>query len=351
MNRLLGLLLGTAALLCLALACVGPSQTRFPHAVHLADQTCEPNGPRGCLSCGSCHQSGSLSASSASTMLLPKPELCSTCHKNTPVDRFDDAATQPSFSQTIHFTHERHLAMPKLLGQCVPCHAGVVHPAGEVSSFPPMEKCFECHEHRRQWDSGQCAPCHDRRDIEGVLPVTFLQHDAAFARNHGRAAALQEKLCSQCHAQSSCDDCHDLTQRLRIERRMPEALERNLIHRGDFLTRHAIEARADSARCARCHDTDSCEDCHLERGVSANRRLAVNPHPPEWLGSFAGGRSFHGTAARRDIMSCAACHDQGPLTNCITCHKPGAYGGNPHPGGFRSARSESATMCRYCHEP
>jgi hypothetical protein len=100
----------------------------------------------------------------------------------------------------------------------------------------------------------------------------------------------------------------------------------------------------------RCHTTDSCEGCHLERGVSANRLDAANPHPAAWVGSFPGDPNFHGRAARRDIAACAACHDQGPATNCIPCHRVGAYGGNPHPSGWRSARSENATMCRYCHE-
>lgn len=332
------------------LACIEEPPVRFPHAVHLADQQCQTKGPEACLSCGSCHQS---SSSNTREMSLPKPELCSSCHKDSGVaiSSQKSAQTQFDFSSTIRFSHQRHLAMPELLGQCVPCHAGVAYATGGASPFPPMEKCFECHEHKSQWDSGRCAPCHDRKDIERVLPVTFLQHDSAFLRKHGALARSQEKVCAQCHTQSDCDDCHDLTQRLRVERRLPEELERNFVHRGDPLASHSIEARAGSASCMRCHDTASCDDCHLERGVSANRRLAESPHPPGWMGSFAGGSNFHGNAARRDIVSCAACHDQGPATNCIECHKPGAYGGNPHPGGWQSARAQDDAMCRYCHEP
>jgi hypothetical protein len=88
----------------------------------------------------------------------------------------------------------------------------------------------------------------------------------------------------------------------------------------------------------------------VARGVSANRVGARNPHPPGWVGSNPNARSFHGREARRDILLCASCHDQGPATNCIRCHKVGGFGGNPHPGGWRSTQSESSTMCRYCHE-
>ena len=57
------------------------------------------------------------------------------------------------------------------------------------------------------------------------------------------------------------------------------------------------------------------------------------------------GRS-HG----RDIVACAGCHEAGPATNCIRCHKVGGYGGNPHPRGWKSARGVDSEMCRYCHE-
>jgi hypothetical protein len=58
-------------------------------------------------------------------------------------------------------------------------------------------------------------------------------------------------------------------------------------------------------------------------------------------------------AARRDISSCAACHDQGPSSNCITCHRVGGTGGNPHPIGWMQHHDQQEihrnTMCLYCH--
>jgi hypothetical protein len=48
-------------------------------------------------------------------------------------------------------------------------------------------------------------------------------------------------------------------------------------------------------------------------------------------------------------VSCASCHEAGPATNCIGCHRVGAHGGNPHPSGWQSTRGADAEMCGYCH--
>jgi predicted CXXCH cytochrome family protein len=338
------LLLG--ALMCVAFACMDQRPAGFPHAVHLASQHCGAPGGPSCLSCASCHKS--LPGNEA--LSLPQASLCVSCHdEGTP--RFRQPTRDPgaAFSRTVHFSHPRHLAMPELRGQCTPCHAGVALGSDKQPRFPPMQQCFSCHEHKAQWERAECGPCHERADVQKVLPETFLRHDEGFSRHHAAAATARGEMCATCHTKAQCDDCHDVNQGLQVERRRPEALEANFQHRGDFMTRHAIEAERDSAQCMRCHTARSCDDCHLARGVSANRKDAANPHPPQWVGSFPGDRNFHGRAARRDIAACAACHDQGPATNCIGCHRVGAYGGNPHPNGWTSARSENSTMCRYCH--
>ncbi|HEY3494988.1 MAG TPA: hypothetical protein VGK73_09895, partial [Polyangiaceae bacterium] len=240
-------------------------------------------------------------------------------------------------------------ALPEIHGQCVPCHAGVVDP--KRPALPPMSQCFGCHEHSEQWERGECAPCHERQDLVRTLPVTFLRHDAAFMRQHGSVAAQKQQalLCQSCHTQAQCLACHDLSQDMSIETRRPEAIESRQFHRGDFMVRHSIEARSEPQRCLSCHAAQTCDSCHSARGVSANVANARNPHPPEWVGSNTASSNFHGPAARRDILSCAGCHEAGPATNCIRCHTVGAYGGNPHPAGWKSSRGMEAEMCRYCH--
>jgi hypothetical protein len=187
--------------------------------------------------------------------------------------------------------------------------------------------------------------------LRRTTPRTFLQHDAAFLRRHGDLSTFEQSLCQTCHTQRDCQACHDVSQGwMMAGLHVPEAFQGPFVHRGDFMSRHSIEARAASARCATCHAPQTCDACHLKSGVSGNALHTRNIHPPGWVGSSAAFTSLHGREARRDLLSCAGCHEQGPATNCIRCHKVGAYGGNPHPHGWDSAREPSAQMCRYCHD-
>jgi hypothetical protein len=320
--------------------------TRFPHEMHLTLATCRTPGAAGCLSCTSCHQRADLGGDHA----RPGTESCEGCHQQ---DLHEVAAVlghEPARpSGEISFDHDFHLALDGLRGQCVPCHAGVVE-AGRPS-LPPMSQCFGCHEHAEEWARGECTPCHTQRDLARTLPVTFLRHDAAFMKNHGSKFAQEQQglLCRACHTESECQTCHDLTQGLTVEARRPERIEAGQVHRGDFMVRHAIEARSQPARCLSCHTESTCDGCHVARGVSANAIDPLNPHPPGWVGNASGSNDFHGTAARRDIVACAGCHEAGPATNCIRCHRVGGFGGNPHPNGWQSARSTGSEMCGYCH--
>lgn len=326
-------------------ACRGPAApARFPHRQHLAGLACGGGGQPACLSCNSCHAPSLPNRE----LKLPQAALCESCHRSDRNQILPVLAVEPErpFGE-IRIDHDRHLALPQINGQCVKCHAGIVR---EGAALPPMSQCFGCHEHQSQWQKGECAPCHEPRDLARTLPQTFLRHDAAFARRgHGTQATLEPQLCASCHTQSSCQTCHDVTQALGLQTRKPEAIDSQQVHRGDFVVRHALEAASQPSRCLSCHEPQTCDSCHRARGVSQAVAGAVNPHPPEWVGSNTRSSNFHGVAARRDIVACAACHDQGPASNCIRCHRVGAYGGNPHPPGFRSSQSLSSEMCRYCH--
>ena len=340
------LVLWVAVVLAAVVACRSESAPpRFPHQVHLAGIPCGAPGKPECLSCVSCHDL----ARHDSGQRLPDAAICDRCHKDAHQSRAILAVAPVRPSGEITIDHDQHLALPEIRGQCVPCHAGVVDP--KRSPLPPMSKCFGCHEHQEQWDKGVCTPCHDPAALRRTLPVTFLRHDNAFLRHHGETMAQspQAQLCQSCHTQAQCQSCHDVTQGLTVEKRRPDAIESGQVHRGDFMVRHAMEARSQPEKCLSCHTVQTCDSCHAARGVSANVANAANPHPPEWIGNNTTSPNYHGVAARRDIVSCAGCHEAGPATNCIRCHKVGAYGGNPHPRGWKSSQSESAEMCRYCH--
>jgi len=76
----------------------------------------------------------------------------------------------------------------------------------------------------------------------------------------------------------------------------------------------------------------------------------ARPHPADWMNPVSPNN--HGLAARRNIVSCAGCHDRGVSSNCVLCHRVGGAGGNPHPGGRprgRESEKNSNKMCRICH--
>ncbi len=341
----LGWLLALGLLVtALLAACADKPAPRFPHLTHLVALDCGAPGQPACLTCNTCH----TPSEPERAYKLPSPSLCQTCHRQPTSGLLSSLTFSPERPYgEIAIDHDRHLAMPGIAGQCVSCHAGVVE-AGKPA-LPPMARCFTCHEHEAQWRRAECGPCHQRSDLKRSLPQSFLRHDVAFLRHHGELDTFDKSLCQSCHTERDCQACHDVTQELTAEARTPERVESSSFHRGDFITRHALEASAAPARCATCHAPETCDSCHVARGVSGNSRGARSPHPPGWVTNSPTIASPHGLEARRDILACASCHDQGPATNCIRCHQVGAYGGNPHPRGWRSTRSPNDQMCRYCH--
>lgn len=340
------------AVLALGGACSKRLLTRFPHQLHLAEIECGKPGKPDCLTCNSCHTGD---PDVAAAWNKPPVAVCGECHekKDEPNEKYAIVLRPPEAARPaaydIIFGHDAHLAMPEIKGQCVKCHAGAVQALGGKPLFPPMNTCLACHEHQAQFADNECAPCHKPNHLRGLKPVSFLSHDAAWMKRHGTLGRDDLSQCSQCHAQAQCDSCHDATQTIRPELRNPEAIGRQYVHRFDFLSRHAIEAQSQPAQCVSCHQQQDCDACHAQRGVSGSLVDGRNPHPPNWAGTTGVGTNLHGPAARRDIVSCAACHDQGPASNCVRCHKVGAYGGNPHPPGWSSALTPTSSACAACH--
>lgn len=334
-------------LLALAFACRGTLLTRFDHRLHLAERPCGGPGQMACLTCSSCH-AGDESAHDA--FVPPQVTDCESCHDDAKTKwkhAIRPAVATPPQGKRILFSHSKHLELSDIKGQCVNCHAGAVGFQSGPPLFPPMSTCLNCHRHREQFEKGECLGCHTMSDLRALKPTSFMPHDAAWVRRHGSEARANEKGCVQCHAQTQCDACHDATRRLGPAQEAPEKIERNLVHRFDFLSRHPLEARSQPASCSSCHARTECDACHSSRGVSPSVRGAQSPHPPGWASGLIS--NSHGQAARRDIASCAACHDQGAASNCVSCHKVGGMGGTPHPVGWRSAEPMASPSCAPCH--
>lgn len=318
----------------------------FPHRAHLTAAECGEPGQPECATCVSCH--GKIRQTER--VATEPVSDCDRCHSPGSDDVRSEQqrlARSTPRSRSIRFVHAEHLPLPEVGGECVSCHTGVSHDGRQGKLYPTMPECLTCHDDL--FRAGDCTSCHRGRDWRRRAPQTFARHDLGFVRDHRMAATSQEHLCRNCHDQAECNDCHDTSQTLPVAVRRVTAIDRELIHRADFVTRHAIEARSRPARCVRCHSEASCDSCHVERGVSPSRVGSVSPHPVGWIGSDPTSPNYHGRNARRDIVSCASCHERGPVTNCIRCHTVGGFGGNPHPDGWASARAEDQGMCGYCH--
>jgi hypothetical protein len=194
-------------------------------------------------------------------------------------------------------------------------------------------------------------------DLKGYRPVTAFKHEGNWMASHGALARPSAESCAACHDQTFCTTCHSpTTAATRLENIFPERVDRGFIHRGDYVSRHMIDAGGNAASCRRCHGSGFCDACHTVQGVSPSfaglsGASPRDPHPNGWSNLADGGS--HRFAAKRNIASCAGCHDQTTQANtCVTCHG-GAIRRNPHPPKFLRTHdlgdARSNDMCRICH--
>ena len=124
--------------------------------------------------------------------------------------------------------------------------------------------CSPCHLER------ECLDCHagSKRDIE-LHPPGYLVFHALEARTNAAS-------CDSCHsAQTFCKNCHDS---VRAGTRGPAAPRASLrFHPPSWLgevagPNHADEARRNLRLCTSCHQERDCVECHTN----------VNPHPAGW---------------------------------------------------------------------
>jgi hypothetical protein len=323
-----------------------PRATSFTHAKH-----------EGVAECTDCHGDTAKSTRLGQAP-LPGPAKCEECHDakaaDVPGQAIRDLKAKPKGDYQLTFNHAAHLAQIKDKNACAVCHKSLPEPGATRDWSPPMETCTSCHHHQKEVAEARCQPCHvslRRFPLKPIEALAGFSHDRNFVREHRDLAKNSAATCAQCHDQTYCATCHaNATVPMRPEIRFPERVEANFIHRSDYVSRHMIEAAADPASCKKCHGSFFCESCHQEQGV-ARKSLNVdprNPHPPGWT-----ARTAHGRAARQNIVSCSACHDQGAASVCVACHRSGGIGGNPHPPGYTSQHKltdiNNNPMCRVCH--
>lgn len=320
-----------------------PDALKFSHKLHTDDQG---------LECSECH--GEMSAvTSLSGSHTPKEAQCLECHEER-----DDCslchqnATEPQAPPPrlrladVTFSHEIHVAAQQ--GKCTPCHDDVARSERPVDHAEPQIhlRCMGCH--RGDYRDIGCTKCHADFREDRRRPFSLFDHQGDFLKRHGALARGDRVACAHCHDQASCAECHSRMAPDRASELRSDEVDRSFAHPRGWMSRHAIEAQAEPGRCLTCHRQSRCATCHQERGVAAGRGVGLGPHPQAWLRE--GASDFHGTAARRDIASCYVCHDRGPDTNCIACHRVGGTGGSPHgPGWDTDLDRATGRACLYCH--
>lgn len=107
-------------------------------------------------------------------------------------------------------------------------------------------------------NSNICSDCHtDGRSV--------LSHTSDFIIRHKFYAAQQEQTCELCHLRAFCADCHADKEDIKPSDKYKDAPTRALPHRGDYLSQHMIDGRADPGACFGCHgrqNNERCRACH-----------------------------------------------------------------------------------------
>lgn len=314
------------------------------------------------VECADCHSDVSLDAQKKRTAFkmsqcadchdVEDKEGCAMCHKNPD----SPASWQPTVAPSpLIFSHQIHQSRSEnKISDCSACHAGAATATTNTTRsklIPKHAECQDCHD--KDLKKGNCTLCHNRLDLYNMAEVDFFTHPPGFFNRHGFKASANETNCSLCHDATYCSDCHNKASTIRPALKQPDRVDKTFIHGGEWLSLHPLKSKTSPASCHKCHGISYCSSCHQRNGIGAGmgQNGANNPHPnrEQWVNP---GPGSHGAAARKDILSCATCHDQGAASNCVNCHQA-RIGINPHPPGWKSSVSSTERnthqTCRICH--
>ena len=110
-----------------------------------------------------------------------------------------------------------------------------------------------------------CSECHEEGQQGALKSMGSFSHTRTFVKNHRFYAANDDRLCATCHKVSFCADCHTNQVEMKPSLKYGYRPDRELPHRGNFLTLHKIEGKLDPASCYRCHgrgNNERCVACH-----------------------------------------------------------------------------------------
>jgi hypothetical protein len=235
------------------------------------------------------HWSGAYAASADQPAIEMKgstpDEICLQCH---------DPNRKATSGYRILIDHVEHA---KRNGSCVSCHVRTAHPrASRGGPLSLMGQCYTCHGTAEYPDaSTSCGTCHPS-DYD---PVPAAHKEDGWAKDHGRTWEVDAQLCTMCHEQSFCTDCHGLE--------MP--------HPAGWVDGEAGHAGPDVDRqtCDKCHEGGEqlCSACHHTGG---------KPSSGTWM-------ELHPLQVdARGASECFDCHEP---RSCSYCHTSLVVGGAP----------------------
>lgn len=257
-----------------------------------------------------------------------------------------------SVTAAVTFDHSAHLGYVDK-GACDTCHK-----EGAESIVPDTKVCLEC---------------HDEAFVKDVNFPGLKTHGPVWTLNHRPFAKQNDFDCAACHQQQDCLECH--TDAGRADEFGELGNNMINVHRSDFHVTHPIAARTNPQLCSSCHENKFCTECHDEfrredlagpshrRGFSSiavlggtHAEFSANQcqtcHPDSVLPTHEWSLA-HAREARKNLVTCQACHPDGDV--CLKCHS--ATSGlqvNPHPKDWndiknRLERASDGKTCRKCH--
>jgi hypothetical protein len=260
----------------------------------------------------------------------------------------------------------------------VPAFAAEFNHATHLTYLPDAP-CSTCHMEGAGSivpDTKSCLNCHDQTFVDAVKLPGLKTHGPVWAFNHRPFAKGNTYDCAACHQQDFCLECHKSG--FADEQ---GAFSNNLInvHRSDFQVTHPIAARTDPQLCTSCHENRFCVDCHdnfapADLAVLSHRRgftegtlggahafftpeqcagCHTNPNTGQTVLPSHEWTNQHAREARKNLATCQACHPEGDV--CLQCHS--ARTGlmvSPHPSDWddikgRLERASNGRTCRKCH--
>jgi hypothetical protein len=341
---------------------------KFSHSLHKEMTDCQ-----------SCHSKAAGSVS-LTDKLLPTMEDCKTCHDVADKEKCSTCHYENVFAKLeprksgLKFNHKQHVE--KQGKKCDDCHKGlgdVDYSSKAKEAFPPMETCYACHNGKSR-ASNECKICHT--GTANLMPKNHQTID--FKRTHKFLAKEANANCAMCHDNNSCGACHSTSGIMNetnsgtnfykpyapdnfTDGTKQQALTR--AHDLNYRFTHGIDAKTGVYECQTCHQNETfCVQCHQNKNgdYSMTGVVPYSHIKPDFVTIGVGtGGGEHAKYAKREIESCAACHDtQGGDANCITCHvdPDGIKGTNPrtHKTGFQRDNhgewhTDMGATCYSCH--